>query len=118
MSNSDDGPNAPNPNASTGKVLLIVGLAALVGLIFFFLATTIYVQTRPQFQLPGAPAAATIFVGIYATIGLLLIRNIFRVIEFSQGFYGDIAVHEVYFYVFDSIMMVLWICLMVPLHFG
>jgi hypothetical protein len=33
----------------------------------------------------------------------VLIRQIYRVIEFAQGFTGYLAVHEVYFYVFDTI---------------
>ena len=34
------------------------------------------------------------------------------------GWYGSIAVHEVYFYIFDSLMMLAWIAIMIPLHFG
>jgi hypothetical protein len=33
----------------------------------------------------------------------VLIRQIYRVIEFSQGFTGYIAVHEIFFYIFDTI---------------
>ena len=87
----DDGPDAPNPNATTGKILLIVGLAALVGLIIFFLGTTIFTQRSPQLQAPTATSTVTIiYLGLYGTTGLLLIRNIFRVVEFSQGWCAPI----------------------------
>ena len=35
-----------------------------------------------------------------------------------QGFYGWIARHEVFFYIFDTLMMLGWLGVMVPLHFG
>lgn len=117
--NGDDAPDAYNPNANAGKVLLIVGLAALVGLMGFFLFTTIYAHRSPQLQVPGRPFNVRIvYLTLYLTTGLLLVRNIFRVIEFSQGWYGFIARHEVYFYIFDSLVILSWLALVVPLHFG
>ncbi|CAF3295889.1 unnamed protein product [Rotaria socialis] len=40
---------------------------------------------------------------IYVSSFFVLIRQIYRVIEFAQGFTGYLAVHEVYFYIFDTI---------------
>lgn len=110
--------NEPPPAAGAGRVLLIVGLAALVILIGFFLLTTIYVQLNPQFHVPEAPTIRTVFLGIYVTTALLLARNIFRVIEFSFGFYGKISRAERWMYIFDSLLIVLWLFIMIPLHFG
>lgn len=59
-----------------------------------------------------------VYLGLYGTTSCLIVRNIFRIIEFSQGFYGWIALHEVFFYIFDTLMMLGWLAVMVPLHFG
>ncbi|KAK9791853.1 hypothetical protein WJX73_004916 [Symbiochloris irregularis] len=113
------GNTGPPVNAGAGKGLLIAGLVTLVVLIAFFLCTTIYVQRNPQMQVPECrPTMRLIFLGLYATTILLLIRNTFRVVEFSNGWYGWIARHEVFFYVFDSLIIFSWLCVMVPLHFG
>ncbi|KAJ7508290.1 hypothetical protein B0H11DRAFT_2217593 [Mycena galericulata] len=50
----------------------------------------------------------------------ILIRSIFRIAEFSEGFSGYIARHEGYFYLFDSLP--LWIsmtlyCVVWPMRF-
>lgn len=41
------------------------------------------------------------FVGLYATTLLLHLRDIFRVVEFVQGFDGDLARNENMLYIFD-----------------
>lgn len=38
------------PHAQAGKALLIIGLAALVGIICFFMATVIYAHRSPHLQ--------------------------------------------------------------------
>lgn len=38
---------------------------------------------------------------------LLLIRAIYRIVEYAQGFDGYLMQHEVFFFVFDSLMMLL-----------
>lgn len=42
---------------------------------------------------------------LYVVSTLVIIRSIFRVIEFAQGHDGYLQSHEVFFYVFDSIPM-------------
>ncbi|KAK9808269.1 hypothetical protein WJX73_005405 [Symbiochloris irregularis] len=96
------------PHATLGKILLIVGLATLVALIFFFLCTTVYVQKSRQLQVPELrPSLQTVFLGLYATTTLLLIRNTFRVVEFSMGWHGWLARHELLFYLLDSLMILI-----------
>ena len=48
----------------------------------------------------------------------MYIRSIFRLIEFSDGWFGTIATHEVYFYVFDFLMIFLCFVVFTALHFG
>ncbi|KAK9843110.1 hypothetical protein WJX74_007151 [Apatococcus lobatus] len=116
-SSSDDGPGGGGNSQTVGRILLIIGLAALVCVIIFFLTTLIYVSTSPIYRV-NAPALKPVYAGLYITVALLLIRNIFRLIEFGQGWHGGIADHEVYFYVFDGLMMLIWLLVVLPLHFG
>lgn len=49
-------------------------------------------------------------ITLYAASVLIMIRSIFRVVEYLQGFSGYLLSHEVYLYVFDSVLM---LCVMV-----
>jgi hypothetical protein len=42
---------------------------------------------------------------LYATSALILVRSIFRVVEYIQGNDGYLLSHEVYLYVFDAVLM-------------
>ena len=42
---------------------------------------------------------------LYAASVLIMIRSIFRVVEYLQGFSGYLLSHEVYLYIFDAILM-------------
>lgn len=86
VGNAGDHSHTNAPHAQLGKILLIVGLSALVALLGFFLCTTVYVHKSRQLQVPELRMSMQfIFTGLYATTGLLLIRNTFRVVEFSMG---------------------------------
>ncbi|KAJ0426816.1 RTA1 like protein [Aspergillus carlsbadensis] len=49
----------------------------------------------------------TVLVGLYAASVLILVRSIFRIIEYVQGNDGYLISHEVFMYVFDSALMFL-----------
>ena len=86
MGNTGEDADTSAPHAQLGKILLIVGLSALVALLGFFLCTIVYVHKSRQLQVPELKMSLQfIFSGLYATTGLLLIRNTFRVVEFSMG---------------------------------
>jgi hypothetical protein len=42
---------------------------------------------------------------VYTVLGLIVFRNIYRLIEFSSGVYSNITEHEWYAYVFDAVPM-------------
>ena len=48
----------------------------------------------------------------------MYIRSIFRLIEFSDGWFGTIATHESYFYCFDFLMIFLCFVVFTVFHFG
>ncbi|MCJ1345112.1 hypothetical protein MMC31_003317 [Peltigera leucophlebia] len=53
------------------------------------------------------PRLRSVFFLLYASSGLILVRNIYRVIEVFQGYDGYIGSHEAFFYVFDGVLMII-----------
>lgn len=53
---------------------------------------------------------------LYTASVLILIRSIYRVIEFAQGNNGYVISHEVFLYVFDASMMFLVMIVMNVFH--
>jgi hypothetical protein len=49
----------------------------------------------------------TVLVGLYAASILILVRSVFRLIEYAQGNNGYLISHEVFMYIFDSALMFL-----------
>lgn len=87
---------------------------------FFTLFTflTLHVHLSPSFSLRQDASLRPVFRVLYATIVLLYVRNIFRIIEFAQGFYGYLATHEVFLYTFDFLEIFLCMVLFTAFHFG
>ena len=48
---------------------------------------------------------------IYAVSILILIRSIYRLVEYAQGQSGELMAHESYFYVFDAALMLIVVVL-------
>lgn len=59
-----------------------------------------------------------VFVALACTIVLLTVRNVYRFVEFAQGFDGYLASHEVYFYTLDALLMFGCFIVYAALHFG
>ncbi|KAH6614960.1 RTA1 like protein-domain-containing protein [Boeremia exigua] len=92
----------------SGEKIIIGGLC--VQILFFGL----FFITAILFQLRGKEHLATLDSSIpwkkhlfplYVTSVLILIRSLFRVIEYIQGNDGYLLRHEVYLYVFDAVLM-------------
>ena len=100
------------------KALLIVGL--VLQLVFFtcFTSLTLYINVKRKYGLRGVREFTPIFICLYCTIGCLYIRSIFRLIEFSGGWFGYVATHESFFYCFDFLMTFLCFVIFTVLHFG
>ncbi|ODM19766.1 hypothetical protein SI65_04752 [Aspergillus cristatus] len=103
---------------NTGENITIGGLAVqLVFFSVFILASTIFhyrIRRNPvpkslsKSPAPYAGRAATwetVMLGLYVASILILIRSIFRLIEYAQGNDGYLISHEAFMYVFDSMLM-------------
>lgn len=53
------------------------------------------------------PRLRSVFILLYVSSGLILVRNIYRVIEVFEGLDGYIGSHEAFFYVFDGALMLI-----------
>lgn len=93
-----------------GTDIALFGLA--IQLVFFtaFTAMTGYLQCSRKFRLSGVPATTPLFRGMYVTIALLFVRNVYRVAEFASGIDNYLVANEWVFYVFDAAMI--WLALM------
>jgi RTA1 like protein len=65
-----------------------------------------------------APQARKLLYVVYTVLGLITLRIIFRLVEFSQGFTSDLASHEWFVYVFDAVPMLAAIVAINLLHPG
>jgi hypothetical protein len=93
---------------SLGKHVIVVGL--FLQIIFFgvFLVTSVIFDRR----LRRTPTPASMAVNwqkymrtLYISSVCILIRSVFRVVEFSGGNDGPLMRSEVYLYVFDAVLM-------------
>lgn len=55
---------------------------------------------------------------IYTASMFILVRNIFRVAEFAEGFDGAVSKSEAYIYVFDATLMALVVWIFIGIHPG
>ena len=101
-----------------GKNLLLAGLAIQIVFFTMFLCVTIYINRCKVYGLSYDKRFRPVFIGLYSTIGLMYIRNVFRFIEFTQGYDGYLASHETYFYIFDFALIFSSCLLYLCFHFG
>ncbi|UJR37373.1 hypothetical protein I4U23_030081 [Adineta vaga] len=108
-------------NLTLGSNVLIGGLGInLVSFCFFALVTlhlhwSIY-HRKTDFT--GQERWIKMFYALYLSMALLIVRSIYRIIEFSMGFRGYLAIHETYFYVFECLVIIFAFALFLPLHPG
>jgi hypothetical protein len=92
-----------------GAHIVVGGL--VVQLLFFgFFIGVAAMSDLAMRRVPTPPAQTNAqwrkqLMGLYGASILIMIRSIFRVVEYLQGFNGYIMEHEVYLYVFDAAMM-------------
>ncbi|SPJ92425.1 related to RTM1 protein [Fusarium torulosum] len=93
-----------------GQVVIIVGL--FIQLIFFgvFIIVAIIFHRRiirdpTTASLQINTPWKTLLVILYVSSGLIMVRSIFRVIEYIMGSDGELMAKEAYIYVFDATLM-------------
>ena len=103
--------------SQSGEHVILIGLA--IQLLFFasFTFVTLYVW-RLQRKNKGSHVAPQVFVCLFATILLITMRNIYRVIEIAVGWAGKFNKHEKYFYCLDALPIFVAFVVYSLLHLG
>ncbi|GAD97606.1 RTA1 like protein [Paecilomyces variotii No. 5] len=103
-----------------GERITIGGLCVQLAFFSFFVITCALfhyrIRSNPTQRLMGLSTGIgtrtvrtweNVLVGLYAASSLILVRSIFRLIEYAQGNSGYLISHEAFMYVFDSTLMFL-----------
>lgn len=93
-----------------GEKIIIAGLWVQIVVFGFFVVASVLFNVRlvraPTISSERGDVAWRRHVGVlYAASGLILVRSIFRVVEYLQGNKGYLISHEIFLYVFDAILM-------------
>lgn len=104
-----------------GENVIVGGLFVQLLFFGFFIVTAMVFHIRlnkrptPQSMDPAIPWPKHMSA-LYATSALILVRSIFRVVEYLQGNAGYLLRHEVFLYVFDAVLMLAVMVLLNVIH--
>lgn len=101
-----------NGNGDLGRRLIVGGLFVQIFMFGFFFVISIPFNRRISEQPTALALSSTIkwkrhFFILYITSILILVRTIFRIVEYLQGDDGFLISHEIFIYIFDAILMFL-----------
>jgi hypothetical protein len=109
----------PTPsNLKVGRDLLLSGLFIQLAFFTGFIGVCMYVQRSSKYGFRGQQRLRGLWFCLYATIFLMYLRNVFRVIEFIQGYDGYLATHERFLYGFDFAPLYACFILFSVFHYG
>ncbi|GFF30135.1 protein RTM1 [Aspergillus lentulus] len=86
-----------------GEHITVGGLCVQLAFFSFFIVTSLAARLSEK----TSRTWETVLVGLYAASVLILVRSIFRLIEYAQGNNGYLISHEAFMYIFDSALMFL-----------
>lgn len=95
---------------NTGEKIIIAGLWVQIVVFGFFVVVSALFNTR-IIRCPTVEAERRVIpwkrhlLMLYASSGLILVRSIFRVVEYLQGNKGYLISHEIFLYMFDALLM-------------
>lgn len=100
---------------NTGLNYMLGGLVLAIIVNIIFIVMLISLTSNVQFGLKKE-----FWICLYVTMILLLIRNVYKCIEFIQSRFGNkyLASHEIYMYLFDFTMLFICLILFAVLHYG
>ncbi|KAH6896527.1 RTA1 like protein-domain-containing protein [Thelonectria olida] len=104
-----------------GNKVILLGLGIQVVFFGFFIVVTVVFHHRinkhptPKSYSVGTPWKLFLWV-LYASSVLIMIRSIFRMIEYAGGSNGTLMQKEIYVYVFDSVLMLIVAVLFAVYH--
>jgi hypothetical protein len=98
--------------ANLGQKIMLIGLFSQLLFFGFFLFVSVIFWKRmrsspARYTTPtyGKHTWLALLKLLFAAAALIILRNVYRVIEFGQGYSGYLASHEPYMYIFDTFPM-------------
>jgi hypothetical protein len=104
---------------NNGSNIVLGGLGIQVIFFGLFIIASITFEVRMARNPTGKSHTAPWrkhMIMLYITSALILIRSVFRLIEYGQGFHGYLLSHEVYLYIFDALLMLATMLVMNWIH--
>jgi hypothetical protein len=100
-----------------GNIIIVAGLIIqiLSFMVFMLLSLHFCIRIGPLRHSSVVPWRKHLY-NLYSVSLLILVRSIFRVIEYAQGWDGSIFRHEAWMFVFDSMLMVVAVIAMNAIH--
>ncbi|KAJ5773781.1 hypothetical protein N7457_008677 [Penicillium paradoxum] len=108
-------------NPSTGENIIIGGLFVQILFFGFFIISAMVFQSR----ISSSPSGRSIelssvwrrhLTALYISGALILVRSIFRAVEYIQGYDGYLMKQEVFIYVFDGLLMLIAMVILQYIH--
>jgi RTA1 like protein len=100
-----------------GQNILMAGLAINLASFCLFFTLIVWYEVATRRIVRSRNLKRTYAPIIYATMFSqlwLICRSVYRVIEFQQGYFSKIATTEIYFYFFDTLIMLLATAVYIP----
>lgn len=102
-----------------GEKIIIVGLFVQIAMFSFFLGTAVTFHRRQARH--GAAQETSIpwkrhLTVLYVVSAVILVRSIFRVVEYLQGNKGYLISHEIFLYIFDAVLMAIIMAILVVFY--
>lgn len=101
--------------------VIIVGLVIQILFFGFFVAVSVIFHIRMSSNPTSAALGTSVnwhryLVVLYTASSFIMIRCIYRVIEYIQGSTGSLQSHEYFAYIFDATLMILVMIIFVIFH--
>ncbi|KAH7121577.1 RTA1 like protein-domain-containing protein [Dactylonectria macrodidyma] len=95
-----------------GQIIIIAGLVIQIIFFSFFMVVTMVFHSRIRREPTKASLAITspwekLLKILYGSSFLILVRSVFRVVEYIMGEDGELMAKEAYIYIFDATLMFL-----------
>lgn len=108
-------------NEGTGNGVILGGLVVQIVFFGLFVCSAFTFQYRitqrptEQSQAPYIPWRKHMNA-LYAASVLIMIRSVFRVVEYAEGFDGYLLSTEVFLYIFDALLMLSVMMIFLVIH--
>lgn len=101
-----------------GEKVIIAGLLVQIVIFGFFVVTSVLFHVRllknpTHLSNAGEIPWKRYLIVLYVTSAIILVRSIFRVVEYLQGNSGYLISHEIFLYIFDALLMAITMAIFV-----